>query len=146
MNVAPISFGQIIKVNAPLETADKIVNLVNGNRKSWSARAVKNIFYDYEKGEAVAYNPTGRKDVSYIFSGSDANKAREIENEMIIESERVCDYYSGDKELVNAGIASAYESACKKLNALIKSKKHVYSIDTILPNDGSKNKLGLFYY
>lgn len=140
MNIAPLSFGRIVKVNAPLEVADKVTNLVNGKGKSMQARIAKGIFCDYESGAAVAYNPTGRKNVSYIFSGSDANKAHEIETDMQIECERVSDYYNCDTELVNAGFASARDSAYEKLNALIESKKHVASMNVVPTNDGSDIK------
>lgn len=140
MNVTPLSFGRIVKVNAPLEVADKVTDLVNGKGRGEVAKVAKGIFCDYGSGEAVAYNPTGRKNVSYIFSGSDANKAREIETDMRIECERVCDYYHGDTELVNAGFANASDRAFEKLNALIKSKNHVASLNVLPSNDGSEIK------
>ncbi len=140
MNIAPLSFGRIVKVNAPLNVAEKVADLVNGKENGPAARKAKGIFCDSGSGEAIALNPTRKQNESYIFSGLDARKAREIETDMRIECERACNYYHGDSDLVNAAFADAGDRACKKLNELIRTKRHAEHLNVVPSNDGSEIK------
>ncbi len=74
MNISPISFGKIIKVNAPYEIAKQIEDIANGNlsKRSDLNKSVNNLFDDILKGKAHTFNMDRR--TSYIFSGEAGNK------------------------------------------------------------------------
>ena len=140
MNISPLSFGRIVKVNAPLEISEKIADIANSKKVHPLARTTRSVFYDTSKGDVVAFNPTENKSVSYLFSGLDAQKAMDIKGEMIDECDKMCSYYHGEDDLVDAAFASAAERAGKKLNELIASQKHISMMNVIPTNDGSDIK------
>lgn len=140
MNITPLSFGRIVKVNAPLNIAEKVADIANSRNKHPLSRITKNIFLDSGEKDVVAFNPTENKSISYLFSGSDAQKAMDIKSEMLDECDRMCSYYHGEEDLVNAAFSSASECAGKKLNDLIVANKHISSMNVIPTNDGSDIK------
>ena len=74
MRVNQVSFGKIVKVNAPFDVAKQIEEIANG-RKAKSTKLdsdVKNLFNDTEKGEAHTFRYDKR--VSFIFSGEEGTK------------------------------------------------------------------------
>lgn len=143
MNINPVSFGRIVKVNASIDVAKDIADIANRyNTKTDKnvTNKIKNIFYDSSKGEVVAFNPTQNDSISYLFSGEDSQKANDIWADMHDECDRACSYYHGEEDLVEAAFSSAGETAAKKLNELISSKKHVSLMNVIPSNDGEKIK------
>ncbi len=140
MNITPLSFGRIVKVNAPINIAQKVADIANWNKKHPLSRNVGNIFCDSGENDVVAFSPTKNKNVSYLFSGADAKKAMDIKGEMIDECDKMCSYYHGEDDLVDAAFASASERAGEKLNKLIEGTKHISSMNVIPTNDGSDIK------
>lgn len=140
MNITPLSFGRIVKVNAPLNIAQKVADIANWDKNHLLSKSVGNIFCDSGEEDVIAFNPTKNESVSYLFSGADAKKAMDIKGEMIDECDRMCSYYHGEEDLVDAAFASASERAGEKLNKLIEGTKHISSMNVIPTNDGSDIK------
>ena len=140
MNITPLSFGRIVKVNAPVAIAEKIADIANGKKDHPLSRTTKNIFLDSMTEDVVAFGSPKNASVAYLFSGADAKKAMDIKGEMIDECDKMCSYYHGEDDLVNAAFASAAEHAGKKLNELIEGTKHISSMNVIPTNDGSDIK------
>ena len=78
MKINPVSFGKIIRVNAPYEIACQIADIANEkvspaiNLK----RSVSALFNDTARGEARTF--CFDKRISYIFSGEEGNKYSEL--------------------------------------------------------------------
>ena len=80
MQVNKISFGKIVKINAPYEIASQIQDIANGKASAGAIvkRQVSDLFSDIRHGEAHTFSFDKR--TSYIFSGSEGNKYWEIRN------------------------------------------------------------------
>lgn len=74
MLVNQISFGKIVKVNAPYEVAKQIEDIANGknNKNAFLNNEVRSLFDDTDKGEAHTYRYN--KNTSFIFSGKEGIK------------------------------------------------------------------------
>ena len=68
--VAPITFGRVLKVNAPESIVNKIVNIANSDQNSGLAKDIKRAFSD--KGQSKVRKYKVSKNEIYIISGEDA--------------------------------------------------------------------------
>ena len=81
MNINPISFGRTIKVNAPLNVAHRMAELINQSKEvqdtseKTSQQALKKIFYDANLGSAQAIDIKGE---SYIVTGETSRKVSDF--------------------------------------------------------------------
>ena len=72
MNISPVSFGRTIKINAPLNVAQRMAELINQNRSVQDReeksvqQKLKTMFYDANVGSAQAVDVNGK---SYIVTG-----------------------------------------------------------------------------
>ena len=84
MNISPVSFGRIVKINAPLSVTQRMVDIIN-QEKSVSDKKerkvqqeLKSIFCDTNIGSAQAVDVDG---VSYIFTGDDSLAYSDVKQE-----------------------------------------------------------------
>ena len=84
MNISPISFGRIVKINAPLSVTQRMVDIINQDKSVSDKKErkvqqeLKSIFSDTTLGEAQAVDVDG---VSYIFTGDDSLAYSDVKQE-----------------------------------------------------------------
>ena len=81
MNIRPVSFGRTIRVNAPLNVAKRMAELVNQNRsveereERSSQQKLKALFYDANIGSAQALELDKK---SYIVTGDESQAVSDL--------------------------------------------------------------------
>lgn len=106
MNISPVSFGKIVKVNAPQHIAEKIAIMANGDGKSKIDKDVKKIFDDIDEGRACVYSPDNENE-TYIFSGKEGDAFKMSYKSAELVSDYAADYY-GDDDFTSAAINEAW--------------------------------------
>ena len=106
MNISPVSFGKIVKVNAPQHIAEKIAIMANGDGKSKIDKDVKKIFDDIDEGRACVYSPDNENE-TYIFSGKEGDAFKMSYKRAELVSDYAADYY-GDDDFTSAAINEAW--------------------------------------
>ncbi len=96
MNIAPVSFGRTVRVNAPYHITKQAANLVNDFNVSPAEKNVqkqlKAVFSDRSKdGEARVISFNDR--TSYILSGDESEKANKLRYDMEEYIEAAGEYY-----------------------------------------------------
>ena len=87
MNISPVSFGRTIRVNAPLNVAQRMADIANQDKKVKDKKErkvqkeLKSILSDTRMGCAQAFEVSGD---SYIVSGVDSIVFLSIKKETII--------------------------------------------------------------
>ncbi len=101
MYVNPVSFGKIVKVMAPFETAKQIEAIANGKPSRFAKlnSDVAVLFDDVYQGEAKAFQ-FDRK-TSYIFSGKEGIKYCISRYEAIEEMNKVKEKFKNPKTVKN---------------------------------------------
>ena len=56
MNISPVSFGKVIKVNAPEAVVDELADIANSKEKTRLARDLKALFNDRKNGKVQRYS------------------------------------------------------------------------------------------
>ena len=101
MTINNISFGQITKVNSPIQIAKQLVDTANKEHRNSFFSNFKNrkidaqihsTFSDLAAGKAVMY--TDKENNIFIFSGQDAIKYREINELHEKNAAQVASYYA----------------------------------------------------
>ena len=72
MNINNISFGRIVKVNAPRYIASKIANIANSNSRKQISKQIKSIFPDKNQHECKVKYYTDCNGETYLLSGPDS--------------------------------------------------------------------------
>ena len=84
MKTSPVSFGRIVKINAPLSVTQRMVDIINQDKSVSDKKErkvqqeLKSIFCDTNIGSAQAVDVDG---VSYIFTGDDSLSLSDVEQE-----------------------------------------------------------------
>ncbi|MBQ8887763.1 MAG: hypothetical protein IJY61_08695 [Candidatus Gastranaerophilales bacterium] len=84
MKTGPVSFGRMLKINAPLNVTQRMADIINQDKSVQDKKErkvqqeLKSIFYDTNIGNAQAVDVNG---VSYIFSGDDSLCLSDVEKE-----------------------------------------------------------------
>ena len=92
MKVNPVSFGRIVRINAPLNVTQRMADIINQDKSVQDKKErkvqkeLKSIFYDTNIGNAQAVDVNG---VSYIFSGDDSLILSDVEQE---RDELICHF------------------------------------------------------
>ena len=87
MNISPVSFGRTIRVNAPLNVAQRMADLVNQTRdvedrdERSSQQKLKTIFYDSNVGRAQTVSIDNK---SYIVTGEESIRVSDARLDMTI--------------------------------------------------------------
>lgn len=141
MNVSPISFGKIVKLNQSkyigYNIAD-IANNVGGKHNSKIDKKIQKLFPDKKDGSVVATSLN--EETSYLFSGEEGKKANKILEQMYWECEHFCTYYHGEDDLVQPAFERACERADKELRALINATPKIPVLNIEL-EEGSQRKI-----
>jgi len=85
MRVNQVSFGKIVKVNAPNEVARQIKDIANKKISAGTLvkREISDLFNDISRGEAHTFEFDKR--TSYIFSGEEGNKYWQLHQKTLDE-------------------------------------------------------------
>ena len=84
MKTSPVSFGRMIKINAPLNVTQRMADIINQDKSVQDKKErkvqkeLKSIFYDTNIGNAQAVDVNG---VSYIFTGDDSLSLSDVKQE-----------------------------------------------------------------
>ena len=84
MNVNPVSFGRIVRINAPLNVTQRMADIINQDKSVPDKKErkvqqeLKSIFCDTNIGSAQAVDVDG---VSYIFTGDDSLTYSDVKQE-----------------------------------------------------------------
>lgn len=84
MKTSQVSFGRIVRINAPLNVTQRMADIINQDKSVQDKKErkvqqeLKSIFYDTNIGNAQAVDVNG---VSYIFSGDDSLILSDVEQE-----------------------------------------------------------------
>lgn len=84
MKTNPVSFGRMVKINAPLTVTQRMADIINQDKRVQDKKErkvqqeLKSIFYDTNIGNAQAVDVNG---VSYIFSGDDSLTYSDVKQE-----------------------------------------------------------------
>ena len=140
MTIAPISFGRGIKVSAPRNVVDKIVDSANkdltkANNKSTFDMCIKTIFFDSRKGDESARVYKTQNGDTYIFSGKEAQLMK------IASSEADVQLNCYDKYLKGLDAPETYSRMKPQIDAIcndIISQRD--SLAECLAENGQKNK------
>lgn len=137
MRVNQVSFGKVIKVNAPYEIASQIQNIANGKASAGAIvkRQVSDLFSDIGHGEAHIFSFDKR--TSYIFSGYEGNKYWELRNKAIDEFLKIREQVS-DKEKADELIKRNKENLRENIMSLICDAATILSIE---PSYNKKMKI-----
>ncbi|MBQ9245538.1 hypothetical protein IJ182_04645 [bacterium] len=132
-----ISFGKIVKVNAPENQIKKVTEIANAKKRhkiiefftsTKLKRDVNDLFDDIEKGKAVIVS-TAKGD-NFIFSGDESKKFSEIHNRYK-EQQESSTYYNG-----------TYASG---LLAQMAKETYNNSISDLISNSGISSEITIDY-
>ena len=115
--LSSISFGKIVKVNAPVKTAQKIILM--SHRHTEAGRKLNAILNENKPGKAHAYSFPDKEEESYIFTGVEGQKYWKSHCEAWDKIEHSHHYYKGDRETANA--QTAWSQHSKNVAGIIKS-------------------------
>ena len=125
-----ISFGNVIKVNAPLSTAKQIANIANSKTEpqNKAEQQIKAIINDTQEGEAIAYSFSEEGEDAYIFSGKDAEEFSKNRNFVYEEMDRIHEYYGNDDDLIDIEVGRVGEEFLSNIKEIISSKSEIPEI------------------
>ena len=84
MKTNPVSFGRMVRINAPLNLTQRMADIINQEKSVQDKKErkvqqeLKSIFYDTNIGKAQAVDVDG---VSYIFTGDDSLTYSDVKQE-----------------------------------------------------------------
>ena len=142
MNIAPISFGKTIKINASEVAAHEAAFLINNPNVDKCCKSVQNklkqVFDDASKrGEAYVYTIPEEKE-TFILTGKESEKATEYYVDMVDDTEEMGRYY-GAGHLFDISSNAAVERFQERMKSLINSTREDYEIS--LDFDERKSKI-----
>ena len=76
MEISPISFGKVIRVDAPLNITEKLATLCKSEEDTQIAKDLKRIFDDRDNNKIKAYGTLGVG--NYLISGKNYDDTEEI--------------------------------------------------------------------
>ncbi len=125
-----ISFGNVIKVNAPLATAKKVADTANSKTEpqNKAEQQIKAIINDTQEGEAIAYSFSENGEDAYIFSGKDAEEFSKNRNFIYEEMDRIHEYYGNDDDLIDIEVERVGEEFLSNIKEIISSKSEIPEI------------------
>ena len=124
MNINPISFGRVVKLNQPIKIAQKIADIAsnrNGIHELASDKKIQEIFQDQTETGVIAIKINSDKKSSYLVSGDEGEITRDILEELFADCEN-CIYDENDKQN-NPTIERPCDRADKDLETLINLSK-----------------------
>ena len=139
MKTKNISFGQIFKVNAPINIAEQICSVANKQKSINSNldKQINTIISDTDSGKAIPFNFVNGDETSYIFSGKDAikyNKSfKNAQNEMYYFKS-----YYANHELAKMHIELAWLDHRDYIRDMIFSAKQIQTINVKYDNKNYK--------
>ena len=128
MSVNNVSFGKIIKVNAPVYVARQIIKdakTLNNKNTNWKT---KKFFRDVTHKPSYVYSFTNAKENSYIFTGKDAQKCRES-YDIAYDTMTYVHYNYAQEDLADLDTKLAWDAHEKRIKKLVDSNKRIKSID-----------------
>lgn len=130
MNISPVNFGRTIKVNAPLNVAHRMAELVNQNRyvpdseERSAQQRLKSLFYDANVGSAQALDINGE---SYIVTGETSHSVSDIRLDSAVHIMAARKTYGDSKDL--ARIREEEIKRCNEyLSIIVQMNKEAISI------------------
>ena len=144
MTVNNISFGQVTKINAPIQVAKKVADIANDEQKKSVfcnirnrklKTQIKSAFPDVKEGKAVVYSD--KDNVSFIFSGRDALEFNVLYAQHQLDADHAEYYYSA---LPSAGMFKKIEedNYHKQVLSIISNSYKVFEADVAY--DAKNNK------
>ena len=122
MNISPVSFGKIIRVNGSMEAAQKAVDLINNPAKNKDEKEnqdqLRKIFNDRACFATQVISANGKP---YILSGIDSEEAEYLRRDTIAEIERVAQE-CGDGDMLDIEIEVQGDYYQAQLETMV--KKH----------------------
>lgn len=139
MNISPVSFGRTIKVNAPLNVAHRMAELVNQSKsvqdknEKTSQQALKTIFYDSNLGSAQALEINGE---TYIVTGETSRFVSDVKLDAAIYITSAKKEY-GEDETFEKIKESEIKRCNEYLSLIVKHSNESLSISTKYENNNS---------
>lgn len=128
MAVNNVSFGKVIKVNAPVYIARQIIENADTLNNKKADRKTKKFFRDITHKPTYLYSFSNAKNKSYIFTGKDAQKCRYSHG---IAYDVMCfvQEYAEQYDFADRDTKIAWDEHEKRINKLVDSHKKIDSID-----------------
>ena len=130
MNISPVSFGRTVKINAPLNVAQRMAEIINQSKnvkdrdERSSQQKLKTIFYDANTGSAQAIEVDGQ---SYIVSGEESQTVSSFKLDTAIDINLAKKTYGDSKDF--ARIKEEEIKRCNEYLALmVQMNKEAISI------------------
>ena len=101
MNISPVAFGRTVKVNAPLNVAQRMAEIINQSRsvqdreERTSQQKLKSMFYDANIGSAQALEIDGQ---SYIVTGEESRAISDLKLDTAIHINSAKNTYGDSKD------------------------------------------------
>lgn len=134
-----ISFGNVIKVNAPLATAKKVADTANSTSRSKASKQIKDLMGDLKQGKACAFSFNEYDDYSYVFSGKEAKKYEESHANYWYAMDWAYSYYHGG-DFAEIDTEIAWENHTRNMENMISEKEPITEINVTLNSNGDKIK------
>lgn len=143
MNIAPISFGKTIKINASETAAHEAASLINNPKVDKCCKSVQNklkqTFNDVTpRGEAYVYTIPEDKE-TFILTGKESEKATEYYVDMVDDTEEMGRYY-GAGHLFDISSNAAVERFQERMKSLINSTRDNFEISLAFDQEKCKIK------
>lgn len=112
MNISPVSFGKIYKVNGSIEAKNRAVALINSKKpapieEETAQRQLKKVFNDVKEGSAQLVTINGYD--TYILTGQDSEEVSALRCDMLNALDRASQYYGqGDLFDIEFDVQSDY--------------------------------------
>ena len=121
-----ISFGRVLKVNAPSYVADKIIDMAQ--RKELPADKPTNVLLGNCK-DAHSYSFYDNKDESYIFTGKDGKRFWQSHCKAWDRMDYAHEYYKGDEDFVRPAVEEAWEDHEKNVEEIIDTADKILELN-----------------
>lgn len=130
MNISPVSFGRTVKINAPLNVAQRMAEIINQSRsvqdreERTSQQKLKSMFYDANIGSAQALEIDGQ---SYIVTGEESRAISDLKLDTAIHINCAKNTYGDSKDF--ARIKEEEIKRCNEyLELMVQMNKEAISI------------------
>lgn len=130
MNISPVSFGRTVKVNAPLNVAQRMAEIINQSRsvqdkeERSSQQKLKTMFYDANIGSAQAIEV---EECTYIVTGEESRAISDLKLDTAIHINSAKNTYGDSKDF--ARIKEEEIKRCNEYLALmVQMNKEAISI------------------
>ena len=135
-----VSFGKVISVNAPLQTAQKIAKIANGRDKTPASMQIKSIIDDTRRGKAHAFPVS--KDKSYILSGKEGRRFAEYFAETQNRMEFVHNFFREEK-IKDADLEFSWRRLTEQVAEIAEGAKTVPEMGVEYTKDGNIKSVNL---